>query len=109
MVILGDIIEYGQYIQIPGKLLEPVNNMDKVSLYQDEQKVLKGFVHDTAEQKIKYYDKKIAEMKQKYDMDFSTFQNKIYLKAAEVDLEEWNDFVLWGSYIKAYRYWAQFC
>jgi hypothetical protein len=109
VVILGDIVKYGQHLQISGKLLEPVNNMDKASLYQDEQKVLKWFVHDMAEQKINYYDKKIAEMKQKYDMDFSTFQNKIYLKAVEVDLEEWNDFVLWGSYIKAYRYWSQFC
>lgn len=106
---MGDIVEYGQYIQIHEKLLEPVNDMDKASLYQDEQKVLKGFVHDRAEQKINYYNKKITEMKQKYDMDFSTFQNKIYLEAAEVDLEELNDFILWGSYIKAYRYWAQFC
>ncbi len=106
---MGDIIEYGQYIQIPEKLFEPVNSKDKVILSQDEKKVLKEFVHSTAEQKINYYNKKIAEMKQKYDMDFSTFQNKIYLKASEVDLEEWNDFVLWGSYIKAYRYWAQFC
>jgi hypothetical protein len=109
VVILGDIVEYGHYIQIPEKLLEPVTIIDNVNIYQDEQKILKGFVHDKAEQKINYYEKKITEMKQKYDMDFSTFQNKIYLKAVKVGLEEWNDFILWGSYIKAYRYWAQFC
>jgi len=106
---LGDIVEYGQYIKVPGKLLEPIDSMAKVSLYKEERKVLQGFVHNKAEIKTDYYNKKIAEMKQKYDMDFSAFQNKIYLRAAEVDLEEWNDFVLWGGYVKAYRYWAQFC
>lgn len=83
--------------------------MAKVSLNKDEKKILQGFVHNKAEQKTNYYDKKIAEMKQKYDMEYSAFQNKIYLRAAEIDLEEWNDFVLWGSYVKAHRYWAQFC
>ncbi len=106
---MGDIVEHGQYIKVPGKLLEPIDNVAKVSMYKEEQKVLQGFVHNKAEKKADYYDKKIAEMKQKYDMDFSAFQNKIYLRAGEVDLEEWNDFVLWGSYLKAYRYWAQFC
>lgn len=106
---MEDIVEYGQQIQIPGKLLDPVTVTDNVNIYPDEQKILKGFVHDKAEQKINYYEKKITEMKQKYNMDFSTFQNKIYLKAVKVGLEEWNDFILWGNYIKAYRYWAQFC
>lgn len=82
--------------------------MAKISLNKDEQIILQGFLHNKAEQKIGYYDKKMAEMKQKYDMDFSTFQNKIYLRAAEIDLEEWNDFVLWGCYVKVHRYWAQF-
>jgi hypothetical protein len=108
VVILGDIVEYDQYIKVSRKLLEPIDSMAKVNLSK-EQRVLQGFVHNKAERKADYYDKKIAEMKQKYDMDFSAFQNKIYLRAGEVDLEEWNDFVLWGGYLKAYRYWAQFC
>lgn len=106
---MGDIVEYGQYVKVPGKLLEPIDSMAKISLYKEEQRVLQEFVHNKAEKKANYYDKKIAEMKQKYDMDFSAFQNKIYLRAGEIDLEEWNDFVLWGGYLKAYRYWAQFC
>jgi len=106
---LGDIVEFGQYGKAPGKLLEPVDSMAKVSLHKEEHKILQGFVHNKAEQKTDYYDKKIAEMKQKYNMDFLAFQNKIYLRSAEVDIEEWNDFLLWGSYIKAYGYWAQFC
>jgi len=112
VVILGETIEYchyGRYVKMPGKLLEPIDSMAKIGLNKDEQKILQGFVHNKAEQKTGYYDKKIAEMKQKYDMDFSTFQNMIYLRKAEIDLEEWNDFVLWGSYVKAHRYWAQFC
>lgn len=106
---MGETIDYYHYVKVSGKLLEPRDIMAKISLNKDEKKILQGFVHNKAEQKTDYYDKKIAEMKQKYDMDFSAFQNKIYLKATEIDLEEWNDFVLWGSYVKAYRYWAQFC
>jgi antitoxin component YwqK of YwqJK toxin-antitoxin module len=109
VVILGDIVEYGHYVKVLGKLLEPIDSMAKVSLYKEEQKVLQEFVHNKAEQKTEYYDKKIAEMKQKYDMDFSAFQKKIYLSPEEVNFEEWDDFVLWGSYVKAYLYWAQFC
>jgi hypothetical protein len=106
---LGETIDYCYYIKMPGKLFEPKDSMAKISLNKEEQKILQGFVHNKAEQKTGYYDQKIAEMKQKYDMDYSTFQNKIYFRATEIDLEEWNDFVLWGSYVKAHRYWAQFC
>lgn len=109
MVVLGDLVEYSQYIKISGKLFKPIDSMAKVNLSKEEQKVLQGFVHNKAERKADYYDKKIAEMKQKYEMDFSTFQNKIYLRAEELDLEELNDFVLWAGYLKAYLYWAQFC
>ncbi|MCO5383322.1 MAG: hypothetical protein NHB15_15605 [Methanosarcina barkeri] len=106
---MGDIIKYTRYVKVPGKIFEPVNGIVKAGLYKDEQVVLQWFVHNKAEQKIDYYDKKITEMKQKYDMDFSTFENKIHLRASETDFEEWDDFVLWGSYVKAYRYWEQFC
>lgn len=112
MVILGETIEYchcGYYVKMPGKLIEPIDSMAKISLNKEEQKILQGFLHNKAEQKISYYDKKIAEMKQNYGMDFSIFQNKIHSRAAEIDLEELNDFVLWGRYVKARRYWAQFC
>lgn len=106
---MGDIIKYTRYVKVPGKIFEPVNGIVKAGLYKDEQVVLQWFVHNKAEQKINYYEKKITEMKQKYDMDFSTFENRIHLRASEADFEEWDDFVLWGSYVKAYRYWEQFC
>ncbi len=106
---MGEVFDYVQYIKVSGKFLEPIDSIAKVSIYRDEQKILKGFVHNKAEQKINYYNKKIAEMKKKYNMDFLAFQNKIYLGEVEVDLEGWNDFVLWGGYVKAYKYWAQFC
>lgn len=106
---MGDIIKYTRYVKVPGKIFEPVNGIVKAGLCKDEQVVLQWFVHSKAEQKIDYYDKKITEMKQKYDMDFSTFENRIHLRASEADFEEWDDFVLWGSYVKAYRYWEQFC
>jgi hypothetical protein len=109
VVILGDIVEYSQSIKISGKLLKPIDNMAKIGISQEEKKVLQGFFHNKAEIKTDYYGKKIAEMKQKYEMDFSAFQNKLYLGSGEIDLEEWNDFVLWRSYLKAYLYWAQFC
>lgn len=106
---MGDTFEYGQYAKAPGKFPELINGMGKAGLYRDERKIIQGFVQSKAEQKTQYYNSRMAEMKQKYDMDFPAFQNRICLGAAEIDLEEWNDFVLWGSYVKAYRYWAQFC
>lgn len=106
---MGDTVKFGQYVKVPGKPPELISKTIKIGLYKEEQKILQGFVHSKAEQKIDYYGKKIDEMKKKYNMDFSAFKNEISLRAAEVNLEEWNDFVLWGSYVKAYRYWAQFC
>jgi hypothetical protein len=109
VVIVGNSFEYGQYATISGRHSEPVSGIVKVDLYRDEQEILQGFVRSKAEQKTKYYSNRIAEMNRKYGMDYSTFQNRVYLRAAEIDLEEWNDLVLWEGYVKAYRYWAQFC
>lgn len=109
MIVLGDIVEFGKYLKAPGKFSGPINVITKDYPYKDEKKILQGFVHNKAEQKTRYYNKKIAEMKQKYEMDLPAFQNKIYLKPAEINFEEWNDLVLWGGYVKAYGYWAQFC
>jgi hypothetical protein len=109
VVILGDIIKHTEYAKVPEKIFEPMSDIIKASLYNDERKILQWFLHNKAEQKIDYYDRKITEMKQKYDMDFSAFENRIHLRATEADFEELDDLVLWGSYVKAYRYWEQFC
>ncbi|MFY9201370.1 MAG: hypothetical protein ACOX7X_10565 [Methanosarcina flavescens] len=109
MVIVGNPFEYSQYVTISGRHSEPISGIVKVDLYRDEQEILHGFVRSKAEQKIEYYSNRITEMNQKYGMDYQAFQNRVYLRAAEIDLEEWNDLVLWGGYVKAYRYWAQFC
>ncbi|WP_231589797.1 hypothetical protein [Methanosarcina siciliae] len=65
-------------------------------------------MHDQAEQKIDYYGKKIAGMKQKYGMNFSDFEKRIHLRGGKEDFEEWDDFILWESYVTASRYWEQF-
>lgn len=109
MLILEDISELNQSNKILIKSIKQPGYIKKNNINNEEQKLLQLFLQNKAKQKIEYYDKKISEMKQKYDMDFSTFQKKIYLKPVEVDFEEWNDFVLWGGYVKAYKYWAQFC
>lgn len=105
VVILGDVITN---TKVPRKVFEPKSNIVKVGLYKDEQEVLKWLVHNQAEQKIHYYDKKIAEMKQKYDMDFSAFEKRVCLGAVEEGFEELDDFTLWEGYVKAYKYWKQY-
>lgn len=94
--------------RVPRKIFEPTSKKPTAGLYKDEQEVLQWILHNQAEQKINYYNKKIAEMKQKYDMDFSAFENRICLEAGGEAFEEMDDFTLWEGYIKAYRYWEQF-
>jgi len=105
VVIVGDAKKNKR---VPRKIFEPISKMVKTGLYKDEQEVLQRLVHDKAEQKINYYNKKIAEMKQKYEMDFSAFESRICLGTGEEDFEEWDDFTLWEGYVKAYRYWKQY-
>ena len=102
---MGDAIEY---VKIPRKIFEPISDMVKVGLYKDEQEALKSLVHDQAEQKIDYYGKMIAEMEKKYGMDFSAFEKRIHSRTGEEDFEEWDDFIIWESYVKASRYWKKF-
>jgi hypothetical protein len=106
---MGDSFEHFNHVNVPEKSFKSVHKPLKKGLYKDENEVLYCFAHNKAKQKTDYYKKKISEMETKYKMDFFTFENRIYLKAREKNLEEWNDFILWGGYLKAYRYWKQFC
>jgi Arc/MetJ-type ribon-helix-helix transcriptional regulator len=105
VILLGEAIEY---VKIPRKIFEPISDMVKVGLYKDEQEALKRLVHDQAEQKIDYYGKKVAEMEKKYDTDFSAFEKRIQSRVGEEDFEEWDDFIIWESYVTASRYWEKF-
>ncbi len=101
---MGDV----KHRRVPIKIFEPKSNIVKTGLYKDEQEVLQCLLRNQAEQKINYYSKKIAEMKQKYNMDFSAFENRVCLGAGDEDFEEWGDFTLWEGYVKAHRYWEQY-
>jgi len=105
VVILGDVIKNGK---VPRKIFKPKSEKVKTDRYKDEQEVLRWLLQNQAEQKIHYYGKKIDEMKQKYDMDFSSFENRVYVGAVEEEFEELDDFTLWEGYVKAYKYWKQY-
>jgi Arc/MetJ-type ribon-helix-helix transcriptional regulator len=105
VILLGEAIEY---VKIPREIFEPISDMVKVGLYKDEEEALKQLVHDQAEQKIDYYGKKVDEMEKKYGMDFSTFEKRIQSRVGEEDFEEWDDFIIWESYVTASRYWEKF-
>jgi Arc/MetJ-type ribon-helix-helix transcriptional regulator len=105
VAVMGDAIEY---VKVPKKIFEPISDMVKAGMYKNEQEALQRLVHDQAEQKIDSYRKKIAEMEQKYGMDFSAFEERINSRESEEDFEEWDDFIIWESYVKAYRYWEQY-
>jgi alpha-N-acetylglucosamine transferase len=105
VVTLGDVIEY---IKVSNSNFQSVDNVTNNDHYENEKQVLQLLIHNKAEQKTAYYTRKISEMKQKYNMDFLTFENRIVLKVERVDFEELNDFILWGNYVKAYRYWEQY-
>ncbi len=105
VVILGDIIKHAK---VPRKIFEHNSEIVKTGMYKDEQEVLQWLLQNQAEQKIHYYGEKIDEMKQKYEMDFSAFENRVYLGAVEEDFKELDDFTLWEGYVKAYKYWKQY-
>jgi hypothetical protein len=102
---MEDATEYGK---VHKKIFEPISDMVKACLYKDEQEALQHLVHDQAEQKIETYGKKITELEQKYKMDFCAFEKRINSRIGEENFEEWDDFIIWESYVKAYRYWEQF-
>ena len=106
---MGDTFEYVDYVKAPGNTFKPMNRTLKTGLYKDENEVLYWLVHNRAKQKIDYYDKKISEMEKKYKMNFYAFENIIHSRRKEENFEEWNDFILWAGYLKACRYWKQFC
>lgn len=105
---MGDIIGYNELMKAPGGTFESINKTN-LKINKDEQEILYWLLHNKAEQKIVSYGKKITELERKYGMDFSAFEKRIHLRETEGNFEEWNDFILWGSYIKAYCYWQQFC
>lgn len=101
---MGEVTDYGKNRK---EIFEPIDNMIIAGLYKDEQETLQYLVHDQAEQKRDYYGKKITEMEQKYKMDFCAFEKRI-TRIGEENFEEWDDFIIWESYVKAHRYWEQF-
>jgi len=105
---MGDITGYSKFLKVPGETFESINKIN-AKICKDEQEILYRLLNNKAEQKIKTYGRKINDLEKKYGMNFSAFQAKIHSKRMEENLEEWNDLVLWGGYIKAYLYWRQFC
>ena len=94
------------YVKIQRSIFQPIEDMIKIGLYRDEQEAISSLVHDQAKNKLEQYHKKIENMENKYHMDFSDFETKIKA-ASEENFEEWDDYILWESYVKAYQYWSK--
>ena len=96
-----------EYVKVSRDIFEPIRDLVKIGLYRDEHEALRGLVHDQAANKIGHYDKKIGQMENKYSMNFSEFEKVIHAKIDNEDFEEWDDFILWESYVKAHQYWEK--
>lgn len=46
-------------------------------------------------------------MEKKYNMAFSDFEAKTKRTANKENFEEWDDYILWESYVKALQYWSK--
>ncbi len=46
-------------------------------------------------------------MEKKYNMVFSEFESKIEKTTDQENFEEWDDYILWESYVKALQYWSK--
>ncbi|HEX7576155.1 MAG TPA: hypothetical protein VF360_07220 [Candidatus Methanoperedens sp.] len=94
------------YVKIQRSIFQPIEDMIKIGLYRDEQEAISALVHDQAKYKMEQYSKKIKEMENKYGVDFSDFEKKIKTSIEE-NFEEWDDYILWESYVKALQYWSK--
>jgi len=94
------------YVKIQRSIFQPIEDMIKIGLYRNEQEAIASLVQDQAKSKIEQYSKKIKQFEKKYKMDFSDFETRIKA-ASEEDFEEWDDYILWESYVKAYQYWSK--
>lgn len=95
------------YVKIHRNVFQPIEDLIKIGLYKNEQEALSALVHDQARFKVEHYSKKIKEMEKKYNMVFSDFEAKIKRTANKENFEEWDDYILWESYVKALQYWSK--
>jgi len=85
-------------VKIQRSIFQPIEDMIKIGLYRNEQEAIAALVHDQAKNKSELYSKKIKKLEKKYSMNFSDFEAKIN-SASEEDFEEWDDYILWESYV----------
>ena len=95
------------YVKIHRNVFKPIEDLIKIGLYKDEQEAISALVHDPARFKVEHYTKKIKEMEKKYNMVFSDFEAEIKRTANKENFEEWDDYILWESYVKALQYWSK--
>jgi len=95
------------YVKIHRDVFAPIEDLIKTGLYKNEQEAISALVHDQARYKVEHYSKKIKEMEKKYNMVFSEFEAKIEKTTGQENFEEWDDYILWESYVKALQYWSK--
>lgn len=95
------------YVKIHRSVFQPIEDLIKIGVYKNELEAISALVHDQAMYKLEHYGKKIKEMEKKYDMFFSDFEAKIKQTANKENFEEWDDYILWESYVKALQYWSK--
>lgn len=66
-----------------------------------------ALVHDQAMFKVEHYTRKIKEMEDKYNLVFPEFEAMIKETANKEIFEEWDDYILWESYVKVLQYWSK--
>jgi tRNA nucleotidyltransferase/poly(A) polymerase len=94
------------FVKIQRSIFQPIEDMIKIGLYKNEQEAIASLVQNQAKSKTELYSKKIKQFEKKYNTDFSAFETRIQA-ASEEDFEEWDDYILWESYVKAYQYWSK--
>ncbi len=95
------------YVKIHRNVFQPIEDLIKIGLYKNEREALSALVHDQAKYKVEHYSKKIKKMEKKYNMAFSDFEAKIKRTTDKENFEEWDDYIIWESDVKALQYWSK--
>lgn len=95
------------YVKVSKEVFAPIVELVRIGLFRDEKEALTGIIREQARNKIQYYGGKVSELERKYSVDFREFKKIIEGRENEEVFEEWDDFIRWGSYEEARRYWTE--
>jgi len=82
-------------LKLPADIVETISGKEIISLLLDKSL-----------SKVEYYQSKFKQFEEKYNMDFTSFRNKVEGSEQEI-FSEWDDLIVWEGYEFGYNEWKK--